>query len=404
MAIIVQKFGGTSVGNIERIGQVADLVISEYEKGNKVAVVVSAMAGVTDQLVGYAQGISPLQAFVDLQEYDAVLATGEQVSCALLSLALRARGYKARSWLGWQLPILTDGHFTNAKIKSIEVAPILESFDNGIIPIIAGFQGVHQDRITTFGRGGSDTTAAAISAALKASRCDIYTDVAGVFSADPRIVPNARKLAQLSYEEMLELASAGAKVLHSRSVEIAMKNNLKIQVLSSFSKEAGTMLTSEEELMEDHIVTGIACTGDEVCITLGALITGQYVTAQIFAVLAKAAVSVDMIVQNIWNKESMLSFTVAAADSELTTRILRDLEGKLFARMEVIPGVAKVSIVGVGIRRNVGAAQKMFAILAEQNIDIKAVSTSEIKVSVLVNKAQREIAVRALHIGFGLDV
>lgn len=404
MAVIVQKFGGTSVGSVERIQRVADLVIVEQTKGNQTVVVVSAMAGVTDQLVTYAKSISVLENFVDLQEYDSVLATGEQITCALLALALRARGYKARSWLGWQLPIYTDGHFTNAKITKVETAPLLEALDNGVIPVIAGFQGVYQNRITTLGRGGSDTTGAAVAAALSAERCDIYTDVSGVYTADPRIAPAARKLKQLAFEEMLELSSSGAKVLHSRSVEIAMRHNLKMQVLSSFSDEPGTILISEEELMEENVVTGIACTSDEVCITLESLNSDKASTAEVFAALADANISVDMIIQNTAHGKIMLSFTIIEADSELAVSTLRHMEGSLFTRMVVNPGVAKVSVVGVGMRRNAGTAKKMFAILADQRINIIAISTSEIKISVLVDKDQREFAVRALHTGFDLDI
>ncbi|MBS0236603.1 MAG: aspartate kinase [Proteobacteria bacterium] len=404
MPIIVQKFGGTSVGNIERIKHVAALVLKEKAKGNTPVVVVSAMAGFTDQLVEYAKAISNLTAFTDVQEYDVTLASGEQITAALLALALHERDCKARSWLGWQLPIHTDGTFGNAKIKQIDTAPLLEALDNGVIPVISGFQGIHQGRVTTLGRGGSDTTAAAVAAALKAERCDIYTDVTGVFSADPRLVPNARKLKQLSFEEMLELSSSGAKVLHSRSVEMAMRYNLKMQVLSSFSDEPGTMLVSEEELMEENIVTGIVCSADEICVTLSGLSKTANATAQVFAAVAQGNVSIDMIVQNTHDGEITLSFTVTAFDSEKTEAALASLKGELFAEMQLSPIVSQVSVVGVGMRRHTGTAKRMFEILAQQNIEVLAISTSEIKISALIPKDKKEFAVRALHTGFDLDI
>lgn len=411
MALLVMKFGGTSVANIEAIENVADKVAAEVRAGHSAAVVVSAMAGVTNQLVKYCQSISPLH---DAREYDAVVSSGEQVTSGLLAMALHKRGVSARSWQGWQIPIETDEHHAKARIEEINVENFKPQFENNSVAIIAGFQGISPSgRITTLGRGGSDTSAVALAAALEASRCDIYTDVKGVYTCDPGIVPKARKLDRICYEEMLEMASVGAKVLQTRSVEVAMKENVHVQVLSSFddavgSDLKGTQLVSEDELMEKEVISGITCSRDDAKITLRKLPDNPGVAAAIFGPLSDANVNVDMIVQNIApdTQQTDLTFTVPRDDLERTLSIFKktfqedDLEG---CEMEHSSDVAKISIIGIGMRSHAGVALQMFKTLAEKGINIQVISTSEIKVSVLIGEEYAELALRALHTAYGLD-
>jgi aspartate kinase len=408
MGIIVQKFGGTSLGSIERIRHAADLIIREKMRGNSVVVVVSAMGGVTDDLVRLANSAAAnkLRNREELQEYDSILSAGEQISSGLLALALRAKGCKAKSWLGWQLPIETDSNNANGKITNLEIKEIKKSIKDGVIPVIAGFQGVcDEGRIVTLGRGGTDITAAAAAAALGATRCDIYTDVIGVFTSDPRIVGNrARKLDYITYEEMLEMAFSGAKVLHARAVEIAIKYNLKMQVLSSFEDLPGTMLIDEEDVVEQSLVTGITCIDSEVCVTVTEVEHAPGSAAQIFKVLSDHDVNVDMIVQNpSKNRHTDISFTIDKKDLETTEKALASLDGGCFAEMLIDANVTKISVVGIGMKTHAGVAQKMFHILSEKGINILVISTSEIKISVLVPAEYKELAVRALHTGYGLD-
>lgn len=408
MAIIVQKFGGTSVANVERIRNVARLVKIELDKGNHVAVIVSAMSGVTDQLVGWANEVSKLSSAASLAEYDSIVSSGEQVTSGILALTLQSMGVPARSWLGWQLPLRTDITYSKARIEEIEIAQVLEGFKkNGEVAVLAGFQGVGGNiRITTLGRGGSDTSAVALAASLGAERCDIYTDVDGVYTTDPRIVPKARKLEKVTYEEMLEMASLGAKVLQTRSVEMAMKHHVRVQVLSSFEDIPGTLVVDEEEIMERQLITGIAYSRNEARITLKKVPDHPGVAASIFGPLAEAEINVDMIVQNIseTTKETDLTFTVPKADLERSVTVLESNHGTLqYDTLAVDAGVAKISVIGVGMRSHAGIAQKMFQTLAEKNINILVISTSEIKISVLVAEEYTELAIRALHTSYGLD-
>jgi aspartate kinase len=410
MALIVVKFGGTSVATIPAIENVANKVSAEIKLGHKVAVVVSAMAGVTNQLVNYCSSISQI---FDNKEYDAVVASGEQVTSGLLALALQKRGVKARSWLGWQVPIVTNDVHGKARIKAVETDTLHESLNNGEVAVIAGFQGIAPDgRITTLGRGGSDTSAVAIAAALKAERCDIYTDVDGVYTADPRIVNRAKKLPRISYEEMLEMASVGAKVLQTRSVELAMKEKVPLQVLSSFdgtlgSDLPGTMVMDEDKIVEQEVVSGVTHSRDEAKVSLRHLPDVPGVAAKIFGPLADNAINVDMIVQNVSADKAKtdLTFTVTRADLPKTLEVLRkvqetDLKG---TTIDSSADVAKVSIIGIGMRSYVGVASRMFKTLAEKGINIQVITTSEIKVSVLIGEEYTELAVRALHSAYGLD-
>ena len=409
MARIVQKFGGTSVGDIERIKNVARKVEAEVRAGHQVAVVVSAMAGVTNTLVKYCTELNPIY---DAGEYDAVVASGEQVTAGLLAIALQTIGIPARSWLGWQLPLRTDGTHGKARILDIETKEILRSMDGGEVAVVAGFQGMAgTGRITTLGRGGSDTSAVALAAALKADRCDIYTDVDGVYTSDPRIVSKARKLSRITYEEMLELASVGAKVLQTRSVEVAMKHRVRVQVLSSFAKESGsslpgTLVVDEDENVEQLLVSGIAYSRDEAKITLVQVSDRPGVAAGIFGPLADAAINVDMIVQNVSadGKATDLTFTVGKADMERALKLLEAAKAEFgYQRLISDDNVVKVSVIGVGMRSHAGVAQRMFKTLAEKGINIQVISTSEIKVSVLIAEEYAELALRALHTAFGLD-
>jgi aspartate kinase len=403
MARIVMKFGGTSVADLDRIRNVAGKVQREVQAGNEVAVVVSAMAGVTNQLVAWCQSLSPLH---DAREYDAVVATGEQVTTGLLAIALHTLGIDARSWAGWQIPLRTDGAHGRARIISVEAAALIDRMRAGQVPVVAGFQGIGPDnRISTLGRGGSDTSAVALAAALKADRCDIYTDVDGVYTTDPRIVPRARKLDKIAYEEMLELASVGAKVLQTRSVELAMKERVRVQVLSSFEDRPGTMVVDEDEIVEQAIVSGIAYSRDEARITLRHVPDRPGVAAAIFGPLSAANVNVDMIVQSVSAESSTdLTFTVGRTDLARTQSILTDNLAKIGAATILAdPEVAKISVVGVGMRSHAGVANTMFSTLASKGINIQVISTSEIKVSVLVSAEYTELAVRALHSAYGLD-
>lgn len=409
MALLVLKFGGTSVATVPAIENVADKVAAEMRRGHQVAVVVSAMSGVTNQLVSYCSQISPI---FDEKEYDAVVASGEQVTSGLLALALHKRGIAARSWQGWQIPLQTNHTHAKARILSVDVAELRKSLANGEVGVIAGFQGISPDgRISTLGRGGSDTSAVAVAAALKADRCDIYTDVDGVYTADPRIVTHARKIARISYEEMLEMASVGAKVLQTRSVELAMKERVPVQVLSSFAPELGsdlpgTLVEDEEKIVEQELVSGVAHSRDEAKVTLRHLPDRPGIAAAIFGPLAHAAINVDMIVQNLSPdaRTTDLTFTVSRADLPRAQEVLKSILGPLTgATMESSSDVAKVSIVGVGMRSHVGVASKMFQTLADKGINIQVITTSEIKVSVLISEEYTELAVRALHAAYNLD-
>ncbi|WP_043340291.1 aspartate kinase [Belnapia moabensis] len=404
MARIVMKFGGTSVADLDRIRNVARRVQREVEAGNEVAVVVSAMSGVTNQLVKWCQELSPLH---DAREYDTVVATGEQVTIGLLSIALQTIGVDARSWQGWQVPIITDAAHGKARVESIDGTLLIERMQSGQVPVIAGFQGLEpvRNRITTLGRGGSDLSAVAIAAAVKADRCDIYTDVDGIYTTDPRIVPRARKLEQISYEEMLELASVGAKVLQTRSVELAMKQRVRVQVLSSFEDKPGSLVVDEDEIVEQPVVSGIAYSRDDAKVTLRRVPDRPGVAANVFGTLAKANVNVDMIVQNIGaDGTTDMTFTVGKADLARAQDVLEKARAEMgFESLVADPDVAKISVVGVGMRSHAGVANTMFGALAEKGINIQVISTSEIKVSVLVGADYTELAVRALHTAYGLD-
>lgn len=404
MARIVMKFGGTSVADLDRIRNVADRVKREVEAGNEVAVVVSAMAGVTNQLVKWCQELSPLH---DAREYDAVVATGEQVTTGLLAIALQTIGVDARSWQGWQVPITTDGAHGKARVEAIDGSLLIERMGQGQVPVIAGFQGVEpaRNRITTLGRGGSDLSAVAIAAAVQADRCDIYTDVDGIYTTDPRIVPRARKLEKISYEEMLELASVGAKVLQTRSVELAMKQRVRVQVLSSFEDKPGSLVVDEDEIVEQPVVSGIAYSRDDAKVTLRRVPDRPGIAAAVFGALAAANVNVDMIVQNIGADGSTdMTFTVGKADLARAQVTLEKAQSELGHEALIAdPDVAKISVVGIGMRSHAGIANTMFKALAEKNINIQVISTSEIKVSVLVGVEYTELAVRALHTAYGLD-
>ncbi len=412
MARIVMKFGGTSMAGIERIRSVAARIKREVEAGNQVAVVVSAMAGETDRLVGFCREASSLY---DPREYDVVVSAGEQVTSGLLAIALQAAGVKARSWMGWQLPIRTsDGH-GSARIAEIDTAALDASLEAGEVAVIPGFQGVAAgERVTTLGRGGSDTSAVAMAAAMKADRCDIYTDVDGVYTTDPRIVPRARKLKKVTYEEMLELASVGAKVLQTRSVGLAMKEKVRVQVLSSFvdgdaaDTLPGTMIVGEEEIddMERQLITGIAHDKNEAKITLTAVPDKPGAVAAIFEPLAAANINVDMIIQNIAhsNGSTDVTFTVPSADLPRSIEALNQARDKIgFGDLVHDTKVAKISVVGVGMRSHAGVASTMFTTLGARGINIQAISTSEIKVSVLIHEDETELAVRVLHTAYGLD-
>lgn len=413
MARIVMKFGGTSMAGMERIRKVAMRVKHEVGLGNQVAVVVSAMAGETDRLVGFCKEASPLY---DPAEYDVVVASGEQVTSGLLAMTLKAMGVDARSWLGWQLPIQTGEAHSKARIEEIATDALLAGMAAGQVAVIPGFQGMMAGgRISTLGRGGSDTSAVAVAAAVKADRCDIYTDVDGVYTTDPRIVSRARKLDRVTYEEMLELASVGSKVLQTRSVALAMKENVRLQVLSSFEEpgddpEPGTMIVSEQEIeesdMERQLITGIAHDKNEAKIIVTRVPDKPGAVANIFTPLAEASINVDMIIQNDSkdNEETDVTFTVPRADLARSVDILEAAKESIgFRRVITDAEVAKISVVGVGMRSHAGVAATMFKTLADRGINIEAISTSEIKVSVLIDEDETELAVRVLHSAYGLD-
>ena len=414
------KFGGTSMAGTERVRRVANIVRRQQAAGHEVAVVVSAMAGETDRLVNFCREANPL---FDPAEYDVVVASGEQVTAGLLALTLKALGSEARSWLGWQLPIRTFDTHANAKIDGLDVEALEASLEAGEIAVIPGFQGLSDDgRVTTMGRGGSDTSAVAIAAALGADRCDIYTDVDGVYTTDPRIVAKARKLKAVTYEEMLELASVGAKVLQTRSVGLAMKKQVRVQVLSSFIDEdatpaddlPGTLIVDEDEMeeirkgtgMERQVVTGIAHDKNEAKIILTRVPDKPGAVAHIFAPLAQAAINVDMIIQNVGRDkgETDVTFTVPQSDLPRAQAILESKRPDIgFNRIITDSRIAKISIVGVGMKSHAGVAATMFRCLAERGINIQAISTSEIKVSVMIDEDETELAVRVLHTAYGLD-
>ena len=414
MSRLVMKFGGTSVADLERIRRVGRLVAAEAAAGHRVAVVVSAMSGKTNELVAWTDAAGPaaegLPASDD--EYDVVVASGEQVTAGLLAMTLRNMGLSARSWMGWQVPIIADDAHGRSRIDDIPPEALTASLDAGEIAVIAGFQGVTASgRIATLGRGGSDTSAVAIAAAVRAVRCDIYTDVDGVYTTDPRIESRARKLARISYEEMLEMASLGAKVLQTRSVELAMAQKVPLRVLSSFVEPGdapgqGTIVCDEEEIMEKRIVSGVAYSRDEAKISLFGLPDHPGVSSVIFGALADANVNVDMIVQSharIADTANM-EFTVGKRDAGRAVEIVRGLQGQVgFEDVKVNEDVAKVSVIGVGMRSHAGVAKTMFGALAEKGVNIQVISTSEIKISVLIDAAYTELAVRALHAAYGLD-
>ncbi len=405
MARIVMKFGGTSVADLDRIRNVATKVAAEVAAGNEVAVVVSAMAGVTNQLVGYAGSAARLY---DLREYDAVVSSGENVTAGLLSIVLQDMGVQARSWQGWQIPILTDGAHGSARIEKIEADELLRRLSEGQVAVVAGFQGLEpaRRRITTLGRGGSDTSAVALAAALQADRCDIYTDVDGVYTCDPRIVQRARKIDRITYEEMLEMASQGAKVLQTRSVEMAMKHRVPVRVLSSFTEGSGTLVVDEDEIVEKAVVSGVTYSRDEAKITLRNVNDRPGVAASIFGPLAENSVNVDMIVQNISADQQTtdMTFTVTRADLARAVQVIEANREKFgYTEISTDHNVVKVSVIGVGMRSHAGVAQMMFQALAEKGINIQVITTSEIKVSVLIAEEYTELALRSLHSAYGLD-
>ncbi|MCB2014865.1 MAG: aspartate kinase [Sphingobium sp.] len=413
MARIVMKFGGTSMAGMERIRNVAARVKHVVDQGNEVAVVVSAMAGETDRLVGFCKEASPLY---DPAEYDVVVASGEQVTSGLLAMTLKAMGVNARSWLGWQLPIRTVEAHAKARIESFETEALISAMSSGQVAVIPGFQGMMESgRIATLGRGGSDTSAVAVAAAVKADRCDIYTDVDGVYTTDPRIVSRAKKLDMVTYEEMLELASVGSKVLQTRSVALAMKEGVRVQVLSSFDDPTqeelpGTLIVSEEEIedsnMERQLITGIAVDKNEAKIIVTRVPDKPGAVASIFTPLAEASINVDMIIQNDSKDrgETDVTFTVPRTDLARSVDILEALKDSIaYNRIITDADVAKVSVVGVGMRSHAGVAATMFKTLADRGINIEAISTSEIKVSVLIDEDETELAVRVLHSAYGLD-
>lgn len=414
MARIVMKFGGTSMAGIERIRNVASRVKREVDAGHEVAVVVSAMAGETDRLVNFCREASPLY---DRSEYDVVVASGEQVTSGLLAMTLQSMGVPARSWLGWQLPIRTNDTHASARIETIDTVALGAALGRGEVAVIPGFQGLDADeRVTTLGRGGSDTSAVAVAAAMKADRCDIYTDVDGVYTTDPRIVPRARKLGRVTYEEMLELASVGAKVLQTRSVGLAMKEKVRVRVLSSFDDSRdedghrGTLIVGDDEIeensMERQLITGIAADRNEAKITLIAVPDRPGAVATIFTPLADAAINVDMIVQNIAHDKGStdVTFTVPKVDLARALDVLAREQAAIgFTKVVHDPAVTKISVVGVGMRSHAGIAARMFKALADRGINILAITTSEIKVSVLIHEDYVELAVRVLHTAYGLD-
>ena len=404
MARIVQKFGGTSVGDLDRIRNVAQRVKSCVEAGDEVAVVVSAMAGTTNQLVEWAKQVGPMH---DAREYDAIVSTGEQVTVGLLSIALQNIGVDARSWLGWQIPLRTDEVHGAARIEEIQADEIIKRLEQGQVAVVAGFQGIAPDgRISTLGRGGSDTSAVALAAAIQADRCDIYTDVDGVYTTDPRIMPKARKLDSITFEEMLEMASAGAKVLQTRSVAMAMRHHVNLQVRSSFTDAPGTLVQNEEKQMEKQKVSGIAYSAEEAKITVVGLPDKPGIAAKIFGVLADLHINVDMIVQSASAdlQKTDITFSLARIDLEEAVSDLTILKDELaFERLVHDNNIAKISVIGTAMRTQSGIAKRMFEVLSEKQINMQVISTSEIKISVLIQADYTELAVRSLHDAFELD-
>ena len=404
MARIVQKFGGTSVGDLDRIRQVAQKVRSCVDAGNQVAVVVSAMAGTTNQLVEWAKQIGPIH---DAREYDTIVSTGEQVTVGLLSIALQNIGVDARSWLGWQIPIKTDEVHSTARIEEIKALDIIERLEKGQVAVVAGFQGIAPDgRISTLGRGGSDTSAVALAAAIKADRCDIYTDVDGVYTTDPRIMSKARKLDYITFEEMLEMASSGAKVLQTRSVAMAMRHRVNLQVLSSFNDTPGTLVQNEEKQMEKQKVSGIAYSAEEAKVTVVGLPDKPGTAARIFGVLSELNINVDMIVQSasVNLQKTDITFSLARLDLSKAVTSIANLKDELaFERLVHDDNIAKISVIGTAMRTQPGIAKCMFEVLSEKKINMQVISTSEIKISVLIQADYAELAVRSLHDAFGLD-
>jgi aspartate kinase len=427
VALLVLKFGGTSVGDVDKIRNVAAHVKREVDAGHACAVVVSAMAGQTNTLVGFVeeawrstlakQGENGAVDY-DAREYDAVVSSGEQVTSGLLAIVLQAHGVRARSWQGWQIPMITDGAHRSARIKGVNVEGLKARIMDGEVAVVAGFQGLAPDnRISTLGRGGSDTSAIALAAALNADRCDIYTDVDGVYTTDPRVVPKAHRLDRISYEEMLEMASQGAKVLQTRSVELAMQKGVRVLVRSSFDPPdlagrtgpgavLGTLVCHEDEIVEQNVVSGIAYARDEAKVTLLKIADKPGVAAQVFCPLAEANINVDMIVQNVSEdgRYTDLTFTVQSADFDRALEVLKRAKDSIgYFDLRGSTDIAKVSAIGVGMRSHAGVAAQMFSALAEKGINIEAISTSEIKISVLIDAAYAELAVRTLHSLFGLD-
>ena len=404
MTRVVQKFGGTSVGNVERIRNAATRIKTAYERGERIAVIVSAMAGKTNRLVELCANVAPLH---DAREYDVVVSSGEQVTCGLMALALQELGVPARSWLAWQIPIRTDDVHGKARIEEIDTEEIGTHIDSGEVAVVAGFQGLGpSNRLTTLGRGGSDASAVALAAALGAERCDIFTDVDGVYTSDPRIVTKARKLDNIAYEEMLEMASLGAKVLQTRAVELAMRHRVTLQVLSSSEDLPGTLLVDEDQIVEKDIISGIAYSRNESKVTLTEIADRPGLAAMVFGPLAGAGVNVDMIVQSASHdgESADITFTVGTADLERALAILGKERGALsFNELLSDSDVVKVSVIGVGMRTHAGVARTMFETLSEKGINIQVISTSEIKISVLIAEEYTELALRSLHAAYGLD-
>ena len=402
MLINVMKFGGTSVANLNRIKKVAQIIKKKLiNKNQKALVVVSAMSGVTNNLV---EEFSRLEIDINDPEYDSILSTGEQYSSSLMSLVLSKSGLKSRSLLGWQIPIETDSNYSRARIKKINSKKILELFRKFDVLIVAGFQGISDDdRITTLGRGGSDTSAVALATSVKANLCEIYTDVEGIFTSDPRIVRSAKKIKNITYEEILEMSSSGSKVLHPRSVELAMKYGIKIHVRSTFSEKLGTMVVKEEKKLEKEIVTGISVSDNEANVSLKGIPDKPGIAGEIFSLLSEANINVDMIVQNITDdgRYASLTFTVPVEDCSRSVVVLKNSKMK-FKQIKFDKNICKVSIVGVGMKSNVGVAKTMFETLAKKNINIKVISTSEIKISVLIDSSKKRIALNALHKAYKL--
>jgi aspartate kinase len=415
MARIVMKFGGTSVADLDRIRNVARHVKREADAGHEVAVVVSAMAGTTNQLVEWTRSASPLH---DAREYDTVVSSGEQVTAGLLAIVLQDIGVPARSWLGWQIPVRTDAAHGAARVAGIDSPALLDRLSGGQVAVVAGFQGIGPDnRITTLGRGGSDTSAVALAAGIRAERCDIYTDVDGIYTTDPRIVPEAQRLSRIAFEEMLEMASLGAKVMQVRSVELAMIHGVRVFVRSSFADPdspqtgdgnlpPGTLICDEDEIVEKHIVTGIAYSKDEAKITLRRVADKPGIAASVFGPLADANVNVDVIVQNVSadGRHTDMTFTVPRIDYEKSMDVIRSASEVIgYEELSGSADVVKVSVIGIGMRSHAGVAAEMFKALAEKGINIQAITTSEIKISILIDSAYTELAVRTLHSLYGLD-